>query len=157
MKYLVVLAMLASASASYADSVASTNFTPDFSATRDFKRGGRIGSEWKSPATDGNTSDHQGRGVGTFEDGGQGMVKFKVKADADGKAVVGFQDVGDTKHFKSFLVNGEKIDVPAPGKNGGVLRVALDFGKAGWHKVVAITRLNTSRSGAQDGFSVCRR
>lgn len=157
MKCLVVLALLASASASFADSVPLSEYTPDLSATRGFKRGGGTTSEWRNPATLGNDADHEGRSAGSFDDGGRGMVKFAVKADADGKAVIAFQDVGDTKHFKSFTVNGQKVDVPAPARDGGVLRVALDLGKAGWHKVVAITRLNTSRGGAQDGFSVCRR
>ena len=89
-------------------------------------------------------------------DGGEGMVRFGVKAGADGKAVVVFQDVGDTKNFEGFRVNGRKIAVPKPRGNGSILRVLLDFGGAGWHKVVAATTLANPRSGQQDGFSVCR-
>lgn len=158
MKLLVVLALLASASASFADPVSAlSNFTPDLSAVKDFKRSGSYASQWKTPQIGGNLVDHEGRSAGSFDDGGQGQVTFAVKAGSDGKATVVFQDVGDTKNFKDFTVNGKHIDVPAPRKNGGVLRVVLDFGKAGWHKVVATTTLKNNRAGRQDGFSVCRR
>lgn len=158
MKLLVVLALLASAPASFAETVTPvSNFTPDLSAVRDFQRSGSYASQWRSPQAGGNLADHQGRGAGSFDDGGQGVVTFKVKAGSDGKAVVGFQDVGDTKNFKSFSLNGHDVTVPAPARNGGVFKVVLDFGKAGWHKVVAATTLKANRAGRQDGFSVCRR
>ncbi|TPE53506.1 hypothetical protein [Amaricoccus solimangrovi] len=158
MKRLVLLALLASASASYAGTVTSlSDFTPDLSAVRNIRRDGPYASEWSLPAALGNLADHEGRSAGSFDDGGRGMLKFAVKAGADGKATIAFQDVGDTKYFKSFKVNGHKIDIPEPRKNGSILRVLVDLGSAGWHKVVAVTELKGTRPGRQDGFSVCRR
>lgn len=157
MKRHVLAALLCSATASYAGSVATTaDPGSDVSSTRNMRRGGGYDSQWTAPSARGNARDHEGRGAGSFEDGGRGIIRLGVKADADGKAVVVFQDVGDTKNFRSFRVNGEKIDVPKPSGNGSILRVLLDFGGAGWHRVVAATTLAHPRSGQQDGFSVCR-
>ncbi|MFQ8429965.1 hypothetical protein [Amaricoccus sp. W119] len=158
MKWLALLAFLASAPAGFAGTVTSlSDFTPDLSAVRDLKRDGPYASEWKAPALGGNHVDHEGRSAGSYDDGGKGMVRFAVKAGADGKAKVSFQDVGDTKNFKKFTVNGQKIDIPAPRENGSILSVVLDLGRAGWHQVVAATELKSARAGLQDGFSVCRR
>lgn len=152
-----MLALLCSASVGYAGSVVSlADSNAERSETRNARRAGGYESQWSQLAERENLTDHEGRSAGSFEDGGKGVVRFGVMAGADGKAVVAFQDVGDTKNFKSFTVNGQKIDIPEPRKNGSILRVVIDFGRAGWHKVVAATRIDASRPGRQDGFSVCR-
>jgi hypothetical protein len=154
---LVVLALLSSATiASAGPDVSLSDSGSDLSQTRNFRRGGGYESQWSQPAKNSNALDHEGRAAGSFEDGGKGLVRFGVKAGADGKAVVSFQDVGDTKNFKSFTVNGQKVDIPEPRKNGSFFRVVIDFGREGWHKVIAATTLRNPRSGLQDGFSVCR-
>lgn len=156
---LFIVVLLASAGSVSAAAVTLPGTGP-ISENRGFTRGGPYDTKWKNPAETENTGDHQGRSAGTFEDSGRGQIEFEVKADKDGKAVVLLQDVGDTKHFGGFTLNGEKIDIPAPGKNASMLRVLLDFGAAGWHNVVAATTLKPGlKAGKLDGFSVgvCRR
>lgn len=158
MKWLALLAFLASAPAGIAGTVTSlSDIRPDLSDVRDLKRDGPYASEWKTPALEANHIEHEGRSVGSYDDHGRGMIRFAVRAGADGKATVSFQDVADTKNFKKFTVNGQKIDIPAPRENGSILSVVLDLGRAGWHQVVAVTELKGARPGRQDGFSVCRR
>lgn len=160
MKRIVLLALLASTSAGFADTVTTaSDRSAKGSAIRNETRGGSYASEWSGAGDAHNLKDHEGRSAGTFEDGGRGKVEFEVKAGADGKAVIDFQDVGDTRNMKNFKVNGEKVAIPKPRADGSILRVVVDFGRSGWQKVVAATTLRGggSHAGRQDGFSVCRR
>lgn len=125
------------------------------SETRNFARSGPYNSQWSDPAVGANTDRHQGRGPGTFEDAGKGRITFDVKADSKGNARIAVQDVGDTKNFKHLTLNGKKIDVPAPRKNGGWSYVNLSGLKAAWNTVTLRTHLKPGLPKTrQDGFGV---
>ena len=155
-----VIFTLALALSARAQSITFEDGATTISQTRGFERSGPYRSQWSKPAREANERDHQGRRAATFEDAGLGTVTFEILADRNGRAVAQFQDVGDTKNFKSFSVNGRRLDIPAPRENRGIFRVALDFGKAGWQRVTASTTLRAGLPWTrQDGFSVgvCRR
>ena len=129
------------------------------SQTRAFERSGPYASDWTAIPAGGNTAWHQGRRPGVFEDAGMGQIAFKVKADAQGRARVAFQDVGDTGNFHGFAINGETVDLPSQRRNGGWFTAELDFGVGGlgWHKVTARTTLRDGLPRSrQDGFGACK-
>lgn len=154
----IAILLLASAGAACAQTV--REISPGsgiYDTTRELTRSGPRVSRWTSIPDGDNTASHEARPGRTFEDAGMGIITFEVKARNDGTARVQLHDVGDTKHFAGFTLNGQEIAIPEPRKNGSVFRVLLDFGSAGWHQVVAATR--TVAPTKLDGFSVgaCRR
>lgn len=129
------------------------------SQTRAFERSGPYASDWTAIPAGGNTAWHQGRQPGVFEDAGMGQIAFKVKADAQGRARVAFQDVGDTGNFQGFVLNGEAIELPSQRRNGAWFTAELDFGVGGlgWREVTARTTLRPGLpQSRQDGFSACK-
>ena len=129
------------------------------SQTRAFERSGPYASDWTAIPAGANPGWHQGRQPGVFEDAGLGQITFKVKTDAQGRARVAFQDVGDTGNFQGFVLNGEAIELPSQRRNGAWFTAELDFGLGGlgWREVTARTTLRPGllRS-RQDGFGACK-
>ena len=125
------------------------------SELRNFERSGPYTSQWGSPTNGGNTQ--VGRASPTFDDAGLGRIQFGCKADSKGVCSVRFQDVGDTKNFAAFYLNGKKIEIPEPRENANILEATIQFTSAGWHRVTARTFLKSGLpSTRQDGFSVCK-
>lgn len=158
MRFLPVLAALFLATTADAATI-TAGVSGGLSQTRGFDRSGPYSSDWRSIPDVANLASHQGRDAAVFEDAGRGQIAFKVKADANGRARVAFQDVGDTGNFRSFSINGQTVDLPSQQRDGGWFTAELDFGVGGlgWHDVVARTTLHSGLSRSrQDGFGACR-
>jgi hypothetical protein len=158
MRFLPILAALFLATTADAATI-TAGIGGGLSQTRGFERSGPYSSDWKSIPDVANLAAHQGRDADVFEDAGRGQITFKVKADANGRARVAFQDVGDTGNFHSFSINGQKVELPSQQRDGGWFTAELDFGVGGlgWHQVVARTTLQSGLSRSpQDGIGACR-
>ena len=146
--------------ATTADAATITSGLGDgLSETRAFARSGPYSSDWSQVPDEVNPIAHQGREASVFEDAGRGRIRFKVKADANGRAWVAFQDIGDTVNFESFIINGETVDLPSQRRDGDWFTAELEFGVGGhgWHDVVARTTLRPGLARSrQDGFGACR-
>lgn len=154
---LAIAALALSVSASDAATITAGVSGP-LSQTRAFERSGPYASDWTAIPSGANPGAHQGRAAGVFEDAGRGRITFKVKTDAQGRARVAFQDVGDTGNFRGFAINGEAIDLPSQ-RNGGWFTAELDFGVGGlgWREVTARTTLRSGLPRSrQDGFGACK-
>lgn len=158
MRFLPAIAAILIATSANAATITS-GLGSRLSEIRTTERSGPYLSDWSSIPGRANETAHQGRDAAVFEDAGRGQIIFKVKADANGRARVAFQDVGDTANFQSFSINGETIDLPSQRRDGGWFTTELNFGVGGlgWHVVVARTTLKEGLSRSrQDGFGVCR-
>ena len=158
MRFLPAIAAILIATTANAATITS-GLGGGLSDIRAAERSGPYSSDWSSIPGKGNEIAHQGRDAAVFEDAGKGQIVFKVKADANGRARVAFQDVGDTANFHSFYIHDETLDLPSQRRDGGWFTTELDFGVGGlgWHVVVARTTLKEGLSRSrQDGFGVCR-
>lgn len=158
MRFLPAIAALLLATTADAATITS-GLGGGLSETRAFERSGPYSSDWGAVPDVANPIMHQGRDAAVFEDAGRGRITFKVKTDASGRALVAFQDVGDTPNFESFTINGQTIDLPSQQRDGGWFTAELEFGVGGrrWHDVVAQTTLRSGLARSrQDGFGACR-
>jgi hypothetical protein len=157
-RIIAIAALALSVSAADAATITS-GVSGALSQTRGFERSGPYSSDWSAIPAGANPGWHQGRKPGVFEDAGLGQITFEVKTDAQGRARVAFQDVGDTGAFQGFAINGEAIELPSQRRNGAWFTAELDFGVGGlgWREVTARTTLRPGLARSrQDGFATCK-